>query len=557
MTRSIDTVTRRGALALLGAGAAAPAAAARAAPPAVAFRHGVASGDPTPNGAVLWTRATPPDGHAAPIDVAWSVAETPDGPAVERGTAQARPARDFTVKAEPKRLKPGRDYWFRFEAGGTRSPVGRFRTLPRGRTDRAVLAVVSCQLYSGGFFNAYRAIAALDRVDAVVHLGDYIYEYATKDYGAETAARLGRVPDPPHETVTLGDYRRRHAHYKLDPDLQAAHARAAFIAVWDDHEVTNDGWADGAENHQPETEGDWAARKAAAMQAYFEWMPIRDPAPGAAIEAVNRGFDFGDLATLAMVETRLLARDRQAAFKADVPAERGLAALMAERARPERELLGRAQQDWLAGELKRSASGGVPWQLVGNQTIMARVMAPDLERRLGAERFGAIMGRLRPSLQRRVARALAATRAGVPMNLDGWDGYPAARERLYASFRAAGVRPVVLTGDSHAFWANELSDAEGRAVATEFGTTSITSPSLGDALPGLGLGVHIAEANDEVEFCDQDSRGFLLLTLTRERARADLIAVSTVLDRDFTTRTVAGFELAAGRERPRLAPVAG
>jgi alkaline phosphatase D len=164
----------------------------------------------------------------------------------------------------------------------------------------------------GGLFNAYDDISRLDRVDAIVHLGDYIYEHGAEGYGAATGVKLGRVVDPPHEIVTLADYRRRHAQYKTDPDLQAAHARAAFICVWDDHEVANDSWLGGAENHQPETEGEWRTRKNAALQAYFEWMPIRDPQPGKPWESINRGFQFGDLATLLMVETRLLARSHQA-----------------------------------------------------------------------------------------------------------------------------------------------------------------------------------------------------------------------------------------------------
>lgn len=519
------SVTRRTALGLVGAGALTPAVAVARPDAPVAFRHGVASGDPTPRGAVLWTRVTPPAGHAAPIAVEWHVAELGGTAPVESGRTDARAARDFTVKPEPKRLKPGRDYRYWFEAAGVRSPEGRFRTLPEGTVPDLVLAVVSCQLYSGGLFNAYDAIAKLDRLDAIVHLGDYIYEYGRDGYGADTAARLNRHVEPPHEIVTLADYRTRHALYKTDPDLQAAHARAAMIAVWDDHETANDSFREGAQNHQPESEGDWAKRKAAAMQAYFEWMPIRDPQPGRPWEAINRSFHFGDLATLAMVETRLLARSEQVVPKGVTPDPAGFAAAVAERNRPDRELLGSEQGAWLERELAASVKAGRPWQVLGNQVVMARVPGPDLERLLPPTQY-AVLAKLPAATKARLDAAQASFRAGLPFNMDSWDGYPAARERLYASFARAGTRPLVLSGDSHAFWTNRLADAQGRPVGTEFGTSSISSPSIGDAMPQLPLGALLEKAGEEVLFCDQRAKGYILLTLTPDRASADYRSVS-------------------------------
>lgn len=539
---------RRSALGLIGSGALLPAAGAEAAgPDGAAFRHGVASGDPTARGAILWTRVTPRDANqAAPIALRWHVAASADGRPVESGTTEARAARDFTVKVEPRRLRAGRDHWYWFElADGTRSPVGRFRTLPKGPTSDAVFAVVSCQLYSGGFFNAYESIARRERLDAVIHLGDYIYEYGADGYGAETGRALGRVAQPPHEIVTLADYRARHALYKSDPALQAAHARAAFICVWDDHESANDAWIGGAENHQPATEGDWAKRKAAAMQAYFEWLPIRDPQGGDAWEAINRSFAFGDLATLLMVETRLLARSEQAGFKGETPDPAAAGAVLAERARPERELLGEPQREWVERSLTASVKAGTAWQIVGNQVVMARVNGPDLAALFGEARAKAMLGALPPPILPRIEQAQAGYRAGLPFNLDGWDGYPAARERLYASFRRAGSRPLVLAGDSHAFWANNLADAEGRAVAVEFGTSAISSPSIGDAMPRLPLGELLERVSPEVAFCDQRAKGYVLLTLTPQAAQADYIAVSTILDRDFTETRLARFAIGA------------
>ena len=510
------------------------------------FLHGVASGDPAAEGAVIWTRITIEAMVIVDVPVQWHIAVTADAKPLKSGSALARVAADHTVKVEVEGLRPGRNYhyWFTL-ASGKRSPIGRFRTLTVGRSDRLVLALASCQLYPGGLFNAYADMAALPELDAVVHLGDYIYEYGPDGYGGDIGKRIGRLPDPPHETVTLTDYRRRHAQVKTDPDLQAAHARAAFICVWDDHESANDGWIGGAENHDPAKQGDWASRKAAAMQAYFEWMPIRDPKPGRPWEAINRSFEFGDLATLAMLETRLLARSEQVAPKGSVPGREQFPAMLAERARPGRELLGRVQQDWLADVLATSVGAGKPWQLLGSQVVMARVAGADLERELGTERFGAMLAKLPQAWRVRVRAAITGYRAGLPFNFDSWDGYPPARERLYQLFRRAGSRPLVLSGDSHAAWANDLYDDAKRLVGYEFGTTAITSPSYGSILPGLGA--ILAKVNPEVAFCDQDNKGYTLLTLTPKRVTAEYVTLSTVLAKPFTSKVAARFACFAGR----------
>ncbi|WP_374944582.1 alkaline phosphatase D family protein [Sphingomonas sp.] len=541
------TITRRDTLALLGSGAVAavPVAVPAAVSASVRFDHGVASGDPAVDGAVLWTRATVAGG--GDVALTWHVAERADGASIRSGRAVARAARDHIVKVEASGLKPGRDYHYWFVTGtGGRSPAGRFRTLPRGVATDIVFAVVSCQVYAG-FFNAYEAIARLDRLDAVLHLGDYIYEYGEDGYGGEIARRTGRNVEPRHEIVSLADYRQRHAQVKRDPDMQAAHARAAFICVWDDHEIANDDWMDGAENHQPATEGDWRKRKAAAMQAYFEWMPIRDPRPGQPWAAINRAFEFGELATLAMVETRLLARSRQVAPKGADMAPDEYAAMIAERAESQRELLGPKQQAWLERTLAASVAAGKPWQVLGNQVIMAKVAGPDIERQLGPARFAETMAKLPTQWRTRLPATIASYRAGLPFNLDSWDGYPAARERLYAAFRRAGSRPIVLSGDSHAGWANDLHDDAGRLVAAEFGCTAITSTSYGSLLPGIGD--LIAAANpQEVRFCDQDRKGYTLLTLTPTEAVAEFRTVSTVFAKPFTEATARRFRI-AGRER--------
>ncbi|WP_426051712.1 alkaline phosphatase D family protein [Brevundimonas sp. SL161] len=541
-------IDRRGLITGIGAGVlATPALTAPAHGPAAAFLHGVASGDPDAHSAVFWTRVTPADASGADIEVTLEVARDAGFSDKVRTSSglRARAARDFTVKhdLDGQGLEPGAEYFYRFVAGDVVSPVGRVRTLPEGVTPNVVLAVVSCQLYPGGLFNAYDALSKEPRLDAVVHLGDYIYEYgaAPDDYGLSTGASLSRIPQPPHEILTLEDYRLRHAQYKADPDLQAAHARAAFICVWDDHEVANDAWSMGAENHTETTEGDYAARKAIALRAYYEWMPIREPRAGLGLEAINRSFEFGDLATLAMVETRLTARNKQLDYTTDMPMVDGAPDLIAFNETlnaPDRDLLGDAQRNWLKGVLAASKSAHKPWQVLGNQVVMARVMGPDVTKIASDAQIEGMIGGLPEAVRAGLRQMIQLYKLGVPFGLDSWDGYPAGRERLYAAFKEAGVQPIVLAGDSHAYWVNDLKDADGERRAVEFGTSAISSPSPGDAVAPLPLGPLLSANNDKVVFCDQTAKGYVLLTLTPERAEAKLQTVSTILAKPYVSRTL-------------------
>jgi alkaline phosphatase D len=584
------SIDRRQALGLITLSAA-PSLSLAAEPSAVAFIHGVASGDPLSDRVILWTRVE----AKGRVQVAWEIAETKDFKAVvAKGAVSTGPERDHTVKVDATGLRAGRDYWYRFKAGQAVSPVGRARTLPVGALDKAVLAFVSCSLYPAGYFNAYDHIARLERVDAVVCLGDYIYEYgaAPGDYGMEIGARLGRAPEPAHEILSLADYRARHSLYKRDTDLQAAHARAAWICVWDDHEVADDSWVGGAHNHQPKTEGSWLGREAAALQAYYEWMPIREPQPGRAFEAINRSFDFGDLASLVMVETRLVSRSFQLEYSTpgDIPlavyssadpatrtkvtdpvlaaqamqaAAKGqplpagmvigpdperLNALIAD---PERQMMGARQELWLGETLAASAKAGRPWQVLGNQVVMARMRGPNVFKAFGPTAVDKLLASLSDSIRPTVANLASLFSFDLPYDLDGWDGYPAARERTYQAIKAAEGNVLVVSGDSHAFWANELSDASGALVAVEFGASGITSPSNGDAVPAVDLGKLFVDQNPEVKFCDQRAKGYVLLTLTREAANAELVAVEQLV-RPYTAKTLARF-----RVRPAPGPGPG
>lgn len=537
-------IDRRRALALLGAGAAGPACARTPAEGTAAFLHGVASGDPTPDGVVLWTRATPPAGAAGPLALRWEVSRTAGFTDIAaRGAAMAGPDRDFTCKVEVEGLSAGTGYWYRFTCGEAVSPAGRFRTLPAADSAGAVtLVACSCALWSGGLFNVYRAIADLEQVDAVVHLGDYIYEYGAdpSDYGMRTGLQIGRIPEPPRETVTLADYRPRHAQAKTDPDLQAAHARAAWIVTFDDHEIANDPWAEGAQNHQPDAEGDWAARKAAALRAWLEWLPIREPAPGQPLEsAARRSFRFGTTAALHMLETRLTARARQLEASDILTADGRLDRTALDD--PERRLMGEAA----LAELGRALRPLAAWQVLGNQVLMARMTAPDLRAAVGEAALAEALGAAEGYRRGRLEGMIALGAAGAPLYLDAWDGYPAERERLYATVRAAGAagRLVVLSGDSHAAWANTLADALGRPVGVEFGCSAVSSPSpsLGAVLPGAPMAAIMAAQNPEIDWCDLGPRGFVVVTLTPEAAEARMMAVSTVTAPEFETFEAARF----------------
>lgn len=535
-------IDRRRALTLLGLSAAGPAAAQPPRPLEVTFQHGVASGDPTQTRVILWTRITP-EGAGGQIPYTWKLnpLDRRAGGA-KSGAGVTGPDRDYTVKIDVGGLDPGRNYTFEFQAKGVTSPTGRTRTLPDGPTKDVVLAVASCTLHPNGYFNAYGAIAELPRVDAVLHLGDYIYEYGGDgSYGMNSPVAQTRRHEPDHECVTLADYRTRHAQYKRDPQTQAAHARAPWIVVWDDHETANDSYMGGAQNHSPETEGDWNTRKAAALKAYFEWMPIREPAAGVSLAGAGmRSFHFGDLASLIMVETRLTARDKQLVLKRDLPGADGkpdVAAFKAKLNDPARRMMSPKQEAWIGAEAARSVKAGHTWQVLGNQVVMARVLPFSPKKELTPEQFVAV-----PEARRqRLAEQEEAAALGLPTTLDMWEGYPVDRERLYAVLREAGARPIVVSGDSHSFWANELHDNAGRLVACEFGTTGVTSPGAGEIAPGLNMGSVIAKANKEVVFNDQVAKGFVLLTLTREEARGDMVAVSTIVATDYKTSVVKSF----------------
>ncbi len=537
--------TRRAALLLTGAGALGACASSgsgpsRTAPALGAFRHGVASGDPLTDRVIIWTRVTPPDGHdGSAIPVAWRMTDAQTGAIVARGDAMAEAVRDHTVKVDVAGLTPGTAYAYAFETASARSPEGRTKTLPVGRTDAFSIATVSCSNHPAGYFHAYGVLAARPDVDLVLHLGDYIYEYGEGGYASAWGEGRGRVPEPPTEILTLSDYRTRLAQYRTDVDLQAAHAAHPWVVAWDDHETANNAYADGAENHDEATEGPWSTRRAAAVRAYMEWMPIREPQAGRAREAIWRSFEIGDLATLVMLETRLTARSKQFTLQDsgvdvdadpdDPEAQAAYAQFLSERVGdPSRSMIGAAQLEFVRAQFAASRAADKPWQVLGNQATMAPVVGPNYSRILSWWLKFLIARRFNEAID-----PIKRSRFGLPQSLDGWDGYSAERARLYAACREAGARLITLTGDAHSYWANQLEDAAG-PVGAELVTSSVSSPSANDLVPSRAdWSAELKAVNPHIRAVDVSTRGFTVLRLNRTAAQAEWVGVSTVEAEDF------------------------
>ncbi|MCM2576802.1 alkaline phosphatase D family protein [Streptomyces meridianus] len=503
------------------------------------FRHGIASGDPLPDAVLLWTRVTPTD-EAAPgsgagptVDVGWEVATDSGFRNVTRsGTTPAGPQTDHTVKVDASGLDAGTTYWYRFTCQGETSAAARTRTAPAasGSPTGLRFGVVSCANYMGGFFSAYRHLAARTDLDAVLHLGDYLYEYGDGEYGPGPG--IGRGHDPSGEMVTLSDYRRRHAQYKQDPDLQALHAVAPFIVTWDDHESANDAWSGGAENHTPGAEGDWTSRIAAARRAWGEWMPVREPDA----RRLYRRFAFGGLADLSLLDLRTY-RSKQVGQTelGDVDD-------------PARSITGDDQMRWLKDNL---ATTKARWRLVGNPVMIAPVVFPPLPDSIGRP-LADVTGLLPPE--------------GVPYNVDQWDGYTADRRELLSHLHDNGIdNTVFLTGDIHSSWAADVPLDAGTypaspSVAAELVCTSVTSDNLDEITksPPRTTSVAVEEsiktANRHVKMLEFDSHGYSLLEVTPERVQMDWVYISDRTDRNATARRAAGWQVEAGSNRVTPAP---
>ncbi len=524
----------------------------------VSFEHGVASGDPLARKVILWTRVSSERGGIVPVK--WEMAlDAAFRRVVRAGIALTDGRKDHTVKVDVSGLKPDTVYHYRFAVGHTVSPTGRTRTLPVGSVAKVKLAVFTCSNFPAGYFHAYREAAKLEGIHAAVHLGDYIYEYGRDGYASTDAAALGREVLPAGELLTLDDYRQRYAQYHTDADLQAVHAAMPFINVWDDHEIANDTWKDGAENHDSASEGEFTVRRAAALQAFHEWLPIRTPDPRRP-QQINRSFAFGNLLALHMLDTRVIARDRQMEYANYFGSDGSFDSVRfaADLADTDRQLLGAEQLLWLQDQL---AGSGATWQMLGQQVLMGRmnIPAPLVLGQISFSAYSALVYKAQtaPATLTPQEQFILAQPA-IPYNLDAWDGYAMARETVLAMARGLNKNLVVLAGDTHNAWASDLEDYQGNAVGVEYAVASVSSPGLEEYFPSenpLAVAAGLEAIIGPLKYANTGDRGYMVVTATPGECRCDWRYVSTVKAEEYTMLAGKSLRTLPGVTNRRLIPV--
>ena len=487
------------------------------------FTHGVASGEPSQESVLLWTRYVGSGDAKLTVEMSQN---TDFSGAKTVGEVTASASRDHIAKLTVKELAPNTWYFFRFIApDGSQSATGRTRTLPQGKTEKFNLGVFGCSNLPFGYFNAYAHAAHRDDLDLIIHTGDYLYEYPVGTYPSKDQAVSGRLIDPAHEMVQLVDYRLRYAAYRSDPDLQHIHQLYPMIAMWDDHEFANDAYKDGAQNHQSDTEGDWQVRKRVAEQVYREWMPVSDRE---ATDPLWGQYEIGDLATLFLTESRIGGRSKPAnlemALKGQSDLKTALTAFRdGEWQDPARTMLGKVQEAWLAEAMKKSRASGTKWQVMTQQCVMGELRLPK-----GAKDW--ISDNAPPVAKARIAVGALAAEIGLPLNFDSWDGYPQARKRLLNSAQEADADLIVLSGDSHNAWAFNL-DTENGSAGVEFGGQSVTSPGFEAFTRGIDPAVvaqAVTETNDKLQWAETGSRGYMTVALTPEKATSTWHFLDTI-----------------------------
>lgn len=493
------------------------------------FLHGVASGDPLPTSVILWTRVTP-DRDALPgstlgaaTAVRWELtADRAFTAVVASGEATTSAESDHTLHIDAGGLQPGTEYYYRFTVtdgphAGAVSPIGRTKTAPAqdADVDKLNFALASCANWEAGYFSAYRHMADHGAdLDFVAFLGDYIYEYGTGEYAGKHG--VVRACHPEREILTLEDYRIRYGQYRTDHNLQDAHAAAPWIVMWDDHETANNSWRGGAENHDT-GEGSWDARRAAAMQAYFEWQPMRRTTTSEQ-GRLYRTFTFGNLAELTMMDLRTY-RDAETST--------------ANFGDPDRAMLGAEQFNWVGATVGRSTAR---WNLLGNSVMVSPfklLTLPDTPDNRDANEALAF---------------LKQQASGVALNSDQWDGYDAERDRLLKLLADHGSNVLFLTGDIHSEWANSLYHGS-KEIGLELVCTSVTSPNVDDLLtqktgiehaPNNGTSRLVErllrDANPWVKHLDFDAHGYTRATLRRDEVRADFVRVANVEHKESATQ---------------------
>jgi alkaline phosphatase D len=480
------------------------------------FKHGVASGDPLTDAVVIWTRVS---GTEEPLTVTWKLARDPElADVVASGEGEASPESDFTFKTDAGGLEPGTTYHYGFEAMGEKSSVARTRTLPGDDVEHLRFATCSCARFDAGYFNAYARIAEREDLDFLLHLGDYIYETSNTPPKNQTpGADIGRPFEPENECSTLSDFRMRYAQYRREPEVQALHLALPIIPTLDDHELGDGAWRGGSDNHDPERDGPWEERKAAAFQARGEWLPIRDPDP-ADPTRVFRRVSIGGLADILLL---------------DIRSRRDQPALEPEMSDPTRTMLGAEQKAWLLAELD---SSDADWRLVGSPSIMHRTWRDDVNE----------------TLHQALLKLKLIDQDGEGPDEDQWDGYPAERRELLERFKEVDDL-LVLSADIHVSVASELTLDNGETVAPEVTSPSLTSQNLDEKL-GVEQRAEIVqeserafvEAFDHVHWCEMASHGYVLVDVDRERVRAEWWHVEGVLERLPGEVCAAAFELRRG-----------
>ncbi|ATZ66780.1 alkaline phosphatase D family protein [Acinetobacter haemolyticus] len=541
----------------------------------VSFEHGVASGDPLQDRVILWTRLTPNDASAR-LQVTWQIAlDQQFKQIIKTDKVITTASDDFTVKVDATGLKADQSYFYRFIFGDKISPVGQTKTLPTS-TSKVSFAVCSCSYYPVGYFHVYREMAK-QNVDVVIHLGDYIYEYGTDGYAKDEAVRKLEA-DNNTEILKIDDYRKRYALYRKDKDLQALHHRHPFIVIWDDHELANDAWREGAENHTEETpnaknEGKFLERQLAALQAYFEWMPIR-PVDNQHIK-IYRQFNFGGLVNLMMLDTRIIARDEQLNYLKFINPMTGqldTVAFQAALFNSTRSILGQTQREWLLGDKEKNIIGVIQssnatWDVLGQQVLMTKMLVPaellqalaeitagnpsdDTLTKMQAQIKELVTLKMRlkqgdPTLTlQEKARVLTV----APYNLDAWDGYFAEREMLYGTLAQLKKKIVVLAGDTHNAWSSNLYSQDGAFVGVELATSSVSSPGMEkylniptDQLQQFEFA--FTTLIDELNYCNLNQRGYLMVEFDEAKVHSEWIFVDSIKKSEYQVDTARHYQL--------------
>lgn len=524
------------------------------------FHEGVASFDPLSTAVVIWTRFRPPtELEGQTISVNWQVAKDKEfSDIVRNGQFETDSNRDYTIGVDVQGLESNSKYFYRFYhlETSTISVIGETITLPSkaDNVSEVKLAVCSCANYAAGLFNVYNAMAKSE-ADVIVHLGDYIYEYGVGQYGTnENTVVLGREHKPVGEIVQIDEYRERYRQYRQDKDLQLAHQKKPFICVWDDHEITNDAYKDGAENHQ-ENEGDYQERKDVAIKVYSEFLPLRSNDPS----KIYRSFDFGSIASLHMLDTRIIGRDKQLEFGTFIDPATGVfdgQAFQQALLDPSRALLGQEQLTWLSGVVGSSSAS---WQVLGQQVLMGKMFMPQellvligqivagntspevlLAFQNSLKELTTIKTRLIEGDTTLTDEEKNRVTTVVPYNLDAWDGYFVEREQLYAAL--GGKKMICLAGDTHNAWHSILKNAEGKEIGVEFATSSVSSPGFEEYI-GLeptqvaGFQLALATLIDDLQYSDASQRGYLMVTFSAGSAVAKWNFINTIATESYIENT--------------------